>query len=491
MHAAGNLWAIWLVALSVWFATAHCCAEETAETIQEQGLSRLIGTLRSRDVKEVTAAVLEIARRGEDAEAAVPWLLESLSDEREVYTRKSVADLATYALAQIGAPAIAPLGKLIAEVKDPEIRDRAFDAISQMEGPGQPALDVLLKVGYDPDSDIRARIVQMVTHIAAEMDPPSPVALDFLIEGMHHEQGGTRFQATRALFHVAPDPVLFLDEFVQRLHDSDVDVRVMTLRELGKIGPDVARCVPEVVRLLDDRTKFAQRMGPIGLVAGEACKTLAEMGDAVKGALPKVRPLLDHEDAYVRCDAALACVVLSEDQDEALHVLIISADSKMYHLGVAYHAMQALARIGPPAAEGMFMVKRALLHDDNRMRTYAVRAACRIDPTEARPLLLDMADDSDFIVRGAVVQAMEKYSPEDPEVLQVVVDGLTDTGSLVGHYSLVCLKQWGDKAAPAIPVLKRLLKENPTHYQAGNWKNLLRDLEAAQKSSEAEKLEVN
>lgn len=480
MHALRNRLGILLVVvLSVSSIAKDCCAEEVPDDVQQQDLSRLIGTLRSRDIQKATAAVLEIARRGKDAEAAVPWLLESLADERKVHTRTSISDLAAYALAQIGTPSIAPLGKLIAEVDDGKLRDHALDALSQMEGHGQPVINALLKVGYHPDEDTRWRIVQMVAHIADDMEPPSPAAIDFLIKGMHHEQSGTRFQATQALLQIAPDPVLFLDEFLQRLHDSDVSVRVITLRGLGKIGPAADKCVPEVVRLLDDRTTFTQRFGPIGTVAGEACQTLAEMGDAANGALPQVRPLLHDDDAYLRCDAALAVVVLSEDREEAINVLILSTDSTMYSLGIARHAIQALARVGPLAARAMPEVKRALSHEDALIQGYAVEAASNIDPAEARPVLLGMAEDSDSSVRCSVIKAMGKYSAEDPEAFQVVVDGLTDEDFVVRFYSLACLKGWGQQAAPAIPVLKRLLEENPMHANAKDWRELLRELEGA------------
>lgn len=335
---------------------------------EDRNLSELIEALRDEDANMAAHAARLLGERGAEAEAAVPWLIEALVDDRRVphrsndfFVTSTVASHAAEALAEIGPAATAALVKVLDEVEDDEIRRLAIQAIHDMGHAGEPAAPALLKI-------------------------------------MQEDNASHQVAAMRALLEVAHNPGRYADVFRERLKDPVPAIRVFALWSLADFGEAAHEAIPEIVRLLDDRESVQFRSHG-ELVAGSACRALGQLGTAPQPALEKIRCLMDDDDEYLRVDAALAWARLTDKDEPALEVLSASAQSKVRGYGPAYHAVSALEELGPQAQAALPVVKELLKHKDDLVRVGAVEAIAAIAPDQACELLMPLCDDPDSMVR--------------------------------------------------------------------------------------------
>ena len=251
----------------------------------ESDLGKVLAAMKSDKAYEVQHAIESLLAVEKWRVAAIPHLVERLSDEREpdeniFGPNFTIADQAGEALATIGKPAVPALQKVIVERGNDEARIRAIEALGQ--------------IGYD----------------AAD-------AVSALCSCVRDENELIRYHAVVSLGKVAPNPKRVLAPLTEALDDQDPDVKSAAVLALGAMGPKAEAALPRLVIMLDtnDLRSDWPTWLPLRIDVAEA---IGKIGKRESMAIAKLEPMLQDKDPLVRIGAALAHCQLSADPTPGL-----------------------------------------------------------------------------------------------------------------------------------------------------------------------------
>jgi HEAT repeat protein len=125
--------------------------------------------------------------------------------------------------------------------------------------------------------------------------------------------------------------------------------------------------VPLLVEMLDGHGAEGRAQG---------LKELAKLGPAGAKAAPRVAPLLKHEKADVRRDAA---ITLWKIEKNVAAIEVLAAIIKEEDTNLVMSAVRALGEIGPDAREALPALKAALNHTDPSVQAMARSAIKKIE----------------------------------------------------------------------------------------------------------------
>jgi len=275
-------------------------------------------------------------------------------------------------------------------------------------------------------------------------------ASPLLLEKLSAGQPAERVRAARALGRIQSPRQL--DALAAALVDEERDVRLAALFAIGQLGlvpnqPVDARAVDLVRPLLAD---------PDSEVIGAALNAL---GKLATGVVPtRVAPLLAHEDAAVRSEAAFALFrcrfapvwrlevtdppVLPDVAAEALIAAIGDPDPE-----VRFAATYVFSRYSDARARSALV--EASTDPVERVRLFAVRGLGLVADARAIPALIARLDDDSAGVRVEAVGALRRAGAHD--ALQAVV------GDRSFHVRAALARALGDDSSGAsIEILHRL-----------------------------------
>ncbi len=334
-------------------------------------LPKLLGDLGSQDAQVRDRAALALGELGPDAQRAIPALFKVLKDSDENLARD-----AAQALRAIGAPSRDDLPLLIAGLRDnsPRVRGYAVEALGKM-GPearsAVPNLVQLLKV-KETDPELRQQAARCLGQIGAAAATEGVPALS------------------------------------EALKDSEVVVREAAAEALGKFGGQARTAASSLIAVLADKETTVHRA---------ALAALALIGPDAKEALPKLKPAFKDADPEVRRHALDVLGRLGPEavkDKEALEALKSGLDD----MDLCKNALEALARIGPPAKDLAKGLTRHLHDEKHRLAAVAalgsVLEKVKPVPVEAKALrpvlddLINLFEVHDRDVHTKVVEALGK-----------------------------------------------------------------------------------
>jgi HEAT repeat protein len=334
-------------------------------------LPKLLADLGSKDAQARTRAALALGELGPDAQRAIPALFKVLKDGDENLARD-----AAQALRAIGAPSRDDLPLLIAGLRDnsPRVRGYAVEALGKMGPEARSAVPNLVPV-------LRAK----------ETDPE------------------LRQQAARCLGQIgaaaATEGVPALSE---ALKDSEAVVREAAAEALGKFGGQARAAAPSLIAVVADRETTVRRA---------ALAALAQIGPDAKEALPKLKPAFKDADPEVRRHALDVLGRLGAEavkDKEALEALKAALDD----MDLCKNALDALARIGPPAKELAKSLTRHLQDEKHRLAAVVALGSLlekvKPVPVEAKALrpvldeLINLFEVRDLDLHTKVIEALGK-----------------------------------------------------------------------------------
>lgn len=223
----------------------------------------IIEAFKSDDVNVRRAAARAAAEFDIPPEIAGPALVDALKDEDETVVANAIS-----ALAAMGPKVLDRIDDALADKK---LRHYALLLIAEMGAKASsavPALAAVVKQGADPDDE---------------------EAVEFLRE------------VQLALGQIGPAAAPAVRDLVGSLSIDDVEVKASACYALGKIGPAAVRAVPAL-------QKAAKSDLPLVRLA--ALRALLEIKPGQRElmiiALPHLVKALDHENEYVRAEAATA-----------------------------------------------------------------------------------------------------------------------------------------------------------------------------------------
>ncbi len=375
--------------------------EKTTEADVPSDMEALINQLHSEVPAERASAARELGEMGENAAAAVPFLVEMLGDYANFSESATVEGAAAEALTKIGEPAVQPL---IAALKheDAGICHNAAKVLSKIGEPAvQPLIDVLedenenaradaaYALGIIRDSRAVEPLISVLNDGHADVRKSAAHALgraqdkravEPLTALLQDEEWYVRSTAADALGKIEDSRAL--DALVNALEDEDFGVRRSAAHALELIGDK--RAIEPLTAALEDFNAEVQA------AAARALKAIREKESTPVPVPAEVQELIDKlnsENPEERAGAAYELGQMGEKAAPAVPFLIemLEGNARFDFAGAGrittpgVEAACALVKIGKPAVEPLI---EALRHEDRRIRISA--AAVLAETGDAR-----------------------------------------------------------------------------------------------------------
>jgi len=245
--------------------------------------------------KKLQTPVAKLASFKAAAKGAVPILIEVLSQPNA-----EIRDTATETLGEIGPGAAPAVPLMLNQLKstDPEVWRNTAIALGKVGPAAKDAAPLLLKTLRNPapDFDFEPMIMEVLGNMRAEE------AIDDIIRVMDN-CGSTHTKVTGAiaLTNIGKQPKKVIPALDRCYHDSSSNARDAGFAALLQFKSEPALLVPILVKTIEGRNLKTEIIASI--------KTLAEMGEAAKAALPALKNLRDSkstEDEVTRWGQATA-----------------------------------------------------------------------------------------------------------------------------------------------------------------------------------------
>ena len=410
----------------------------------ERAVLVLLGHLRGTQTNSQIAAAEVLGAIGPAVREAVPKMgaqLRSLVEDRvRKYPEESAERFTRLALALAEAIgridpnfAVAPL---LAAMDDPNaaVRKAAGDSLARC-GPSAaerpealPALIAALAAPSAEKSAAAAGVLRRIGkpaaaavveaaregwgsgHVGALLDELGPDAFDGFADVLTGDDLAAALRAAAALSYSRVASGRAVPALVRAIRVGPDEARQRALAALDRIDPNVALAT---LRRMDRSAASALAEGAVrGGRAERLVPLLDAMGPRAVGELVKV---LDGDDLLACFEAANALSHSRLAGGKAVPCLI--AEMKGCGAEGQMKVLEALGRIGSPAAAALPQVLQAARHDQARVRWTAVRALGRIAPgrAEVTTALNAALRDDHWRVRDYAAEALQGPSSRPGE----------------------------------------------------------------------------
>jgi HEAT repeat protein len=254
-------------------------------------------------------------------------------------------------------------------------------------------------------------------------------------------------------------------ELRKLLQAEDWEVRREAIKALGRIGPAAANAVPELRVVLRGRVAHTPTYY-LGCI-GEAAHALGMIGPKAESAVPELRELLTDLSWQTRSRAAEALGRIGPAAGQAIpDIRDLLWDSSRSE------AARALGRIGPDALQAAPALRRLMQVNDAQTQAAAAFSLSRIDPEsdETVRLLKEMLGHRNRKVRIEAASSLWLCQRESEAAVHVLKQLLLEALEIpeerftwqMNFRAVVAeqLGRMGERAAPAIPVLKMALNQS-------------------------------
>ncbi|MDD5195212.1 MAG: HEAT repeat domain-containing protein [Candidatus Omnitrophica bacterium] len=338
-------------------------------------IKREIEKLYSTNPQERADAVDEFGKMGGKAAAAVPYLVDLLSDTGRIKPYGFVGTKAVEALVKIGSASVEPLIEALNVSKERVVRTNATLALGQLEDNraiepliatfkkednlfriytaealgqiGKPAISYLEPILQDPDVRMREDAIMALGHIA--MYKRDLRAAEFLVFSLNDREASVRLQAALALFNISNwyKPISAIDALIIALDDDNAQVQGYAAAALGNIGN--IRVIQPLIGAL--KYNIPPQTGTGVDVRKNVIDALVKIG---KPAVDYLFNALGDNNADIREGAARVLGLLKEVRSiERLIALLADADSD-----VRLSAAVSLKEIGGPSVDPLIVSLR-------------------------------------------------------------------------------------------------------------------------------------
>ncbi|TWT34373.1 HEAT repeat domain-containing protein [Blastopirellula retiformator] len=339
-----------------------------------------------------------------------------------------------------GAAAVAPLTKQL-KSSSAMVRAHAAHALGEIGHAAEPAVDALVELVGDSDPMVRRQAIGALQAI----HPDRQKVVGLFAKLLSDADPAVRLRVMHAIADAGKPAVPGLAMALK--NEKSAFWACLVLRE---IGPDAAEAAPALTELLPGAPIETRR---------EAILALASMPEAAKASVPAIAKCLDEE--HLKLAATFALGRIGTVPAEAQERITANVDSKDPILSLL--SRWALARANPNDAalqtEVVERLAKGVASDNAWIRSAAAKALISL---HAKPEL--------------VIAELHKTLPGvDPANLGDAIHVLASLGPEGIPHLTAALKnprlrpqiaqilgEMGDKAAPAVPALVKLIDdENP------------------------------
>jgi HEAT repeat protein len=420
-----------------------------------RAIPALMEALHDGEPRVRARVALALAYMGPAAREAAPALTDLLKDPSP--RARAGAARALSAIAPDAPATVVRLAELLKDT-EPPVRGTAATALGQLGTVARDAVPALRSVATtDPEATVRAAAAGALEEfdpspqtLAQALKAPDPgrrlwavaastakgaeargVAPDLLAVVKHDESVKVRAGAALALGKIGADPGLACPVLVEALHDPAPRVRTAAALALGLFGPGAQGAGPALAAALRNEdaevtSAAATALGNLGPRAEPAVPLLIDLlrqdrrelrlravavlgriGPAAQAAGPALAEVTTDRDPALRREALRALVTADPQARVSVAALLEGlrcADSELDR-NVRAWASLSLGRIGPPAAEAVPQLVKALEDSQGSVRSAASLALGQIG-AQAVPALVKALDHVDPRVRAGAAHAL-------------------------------------------------------------------------------------
>ncbi len=306
----------------------------------------------------------------------------------------------------------------------------------------------------NPGAELRATIPDLVRSLTDKEPLRSRMTGGFLShfgtasvpalrEALRGEAKG-RAWAARVLGWIGRPAEPARADLLAALGDADAGVRREAAVALVRLRPDRKPPAASLWKAVKDRDAAVRR---------EAVKLL---GGCSKEGLPLAAEALKDEDPEVRWAAAGALGSFGADALPVLGEALKHKEATVRHI-----ALLSLADVGLKTAGVVQALVAAARDADRETRRMAAVLLGHPDAGEtAVPVLRGLLRDKVVEVRRAAASSLVATGATDRDTLTALGDAVKDADVLVARHALAALRSLGEKARPAVPLLREVLRDN-------------------------------
>jgi len=274
--------------------------------------------------------------------AALAPLLSHPEVVSDFYLRRDVCDT----LGQLGEDVVAHLLPLLRQ----HTGDAQWPFVQCLQALGEPSVPALRQELRGPSVAGRVGAARVLGKLASK----AQAAFEDLVAVLQDPEAEVRDEAAEALVEIdALGAGPALPTLIARLDSPDATVRGKVAKLVARMGATAEPALPALAKLLTDSE---MRL--------EVVKLLAQMGPAAEPALPALSKLLT--DPEMRLEAALAMVMVASNARQAVVAVPVlvealkRCDPASPVSDRAQELLEALGRIGTPAAEAAPLIRQFL-----------------------------------------------------------------------------------------------------------------------------------
>jgi HEAT repeat protein len=245
-------------------------------------ISAYLPQLRSSDKLVRRKAAEDLSRLGRDAKAALPYLVELLSDQHD-----DVRLAAVNAIGHIGNNAKEVSHELLKRFDDSnrDVRLRSAEAFAWIGQTSPEALSAIIELLQHDKANVRESAAYCIAGFNLDLTAASSQLRSILDTD---PSGQVRASAAYTLAKVSSRDGATVTALTKALTDKSLEVKLQVIESLAQIGPDYAKtAIPEIIPFLDSQD-FRVR--------DTAANALTAFGPESRAALPRLIRLLKDPD---------------------------------------------------------------------------------------------------------------------------------------------------------------------------------------------------
>jgi HEAT repeat protein len=259
------------------------------ERLKTETAPALVNLFLSENQAVREAAALAVLQLEPGADVVGPLFTEAYGKASEA-ARADMIDAA----ASLGGPVVS---RLVIGLDNPDGRQQAIQILGKIGPDAAEAVPGLLKHVDDPNPAIRADIFITLGHIG----PAAKAATEAATKALQDSEEVVQSSAVYALGSIEPDGAACVDQITKLMESGNPRFATVCAWALVRIDPENSGNIQRAIPLLIDATNHEQ-----AFVRVEAATTLGMIGPAAKEAIEPLEKLADDPDPDVREAAAEA-----------------------------------------------------------------------------------------------------------------------------------------------------------------------------------------